>query len=640
MVALACAVVAVVVGSGILASWSASEGRDQERQRDQSLLVETVAALEAVDDVLSSAVTAQVMAIDGVVTAEEFDVYAARMLDLPAVSSIGYEPRVIGADRAAFEASTGVIIQDRDTSGALVPAAERDEYFPVLFVAPPSLAIAIGFDVAGEPIRAAAIETARRTGRPAGTPPVSLAPTGDTGVLVLTPLRDPAEGGADPADLVGLVSVGYFADDLASRLSSLLTPGSRVTIADEGAVLVRLGAIEGSAPSTEVEVVGRTWTIEVQHPDRASLVGSGLIGASGLALAVALSAIGGSFIRQRRRLELATAQVTRLQAATWELARCETPDEVRGTARRHVAAAMAAPAARWVDDAATRTPSATVIDVPVTGSDGSSIVVSDPSHATPTDVELAISIATVAGFALRRATTREFEHLMAETLQHQLAATSIPSLADAEVAARYVSAIGEAGIGGDWFDVIDLGPGRFAVTVGDVVGSGVTAAGAMGQLRIAMRSLAGTVPAAEVLGHLDRLAADIPHGEVSTALHAHVDVRLGRLTYAAAGHPPPVLATTRSTELLWGGRSQPLGVGCDGRRPSGTVDVAPGARLVVYTDGLVERRGEPLDVGLERLRAAVEATAHRSTEDALDELIERLAAGAHDDIVVVVATLT
>jgi serine phosphatase RsbU (regulator of sigma subunit) len=186
---------------------------------------------------------------------------------------------------------------------------------------------------------------------------------------------------------------------------------------------------------------------------------------------------------------------------------------------------------------------------------------------------------------------------------------AVPEFDDVAIDAGYVPAQGGMSVGGDWFDVVDV-DGDVAISVGDVAGHGLRAAAAMGQLRSAARSLAlGGVAPVEALGQLDRFAGLIDGRPLATVLYAVMDRATGRLRYAAAGHPPPlVVRADGSTEFLEEGRSPLLGVDPLEPRPLGETTLAVGDTLIVFTDGLVERPDAPID-------------------DSLAEMAQRAAAG-------------
>jgi hypothetical protein len=190
----------------------------------------------------------------------------------------------------------------------------------------------------------------------------------------------------------------------------------------------------------------------------------------------------------------------------------------------------------------------------------------------------------------------------ARSLQRSLLPTSLPKIPGLELAARYVP--GEGGsIGGDWYDVFTLPSGRFCVVMGDVAGHGLAAAVVMGRLRSALRAYALEYDdPADVLERLDRKARHFEAGSMATVAYASFDPDLSEMRVSLAGHLPPVLAlpgyAATVAELPV---DPPVGVGAVVPRRTSTVRFPPGALLAFYTDGLVERRGVVIDVGLAAL---------------------------------------
>jgi putative methionine-R-sulfoxide reductase with GAF domain len=199
------------------------------------------------------------------------------------------------------------------------------------------------------------------------------------------------------------------------------------------------------------------------------------------------------------------------------------------------------------------------------------------------------------------------ERAAAALLQESLLPGRLPSPDGWDLAARYVAGA-ESGVGGDWYDVFELPGERIGVVIGDVVGSGLPAAIVMGRLRSALRAYALEYPdAAEVLSKLDRKASHFETGTMATVAYAIIDTVTHRMSLALAGHLPPVIAVPGEEARFAAVRvGPPIGfdLGTTGRQ-STVVDVLPGTLLVLYTDGLVERREQDLDEGLERLRQAV-----------------------------------
>jgi PAS domain S-box-containing protein len=228
---------------------------------------------------------------------------------------------------------------------------------------------------------------------------------------------------------------------------------------------------------------------------------------------------------------------------------------------------------------------------------------------------------------------------ISHTLQQSLLAGALPSDPRFTIASLYQPAVEHLEVGGDWYDAFWLPNGRVGVVVGDVVGRGLTAATTMGQLRSAVRALAvaGAQPKV-VLGHLDAFVVQLEAAQFATFVYAEVDPDTGAGTLAAAGHPPPVLLTAAGhAQLITAGNSTPLGVVSPAvPRVETDFNLEPGGSLILFTDGLVERRRESIDVGLERLLAA----ARRDVRPARlkDALIEP--GSGDDDVCVLTLTRT
>ena len=245
-------------------------------------------------------------------------------------------------------------------------------------------------------------------------------------------------------------------------------------------------------------------------------------------------------------------------------------------------------------------------------------------------------VGAAVGGTLRHQT--EVDHLreVSDTLQ----AAIVPEGSSvAGVVARYLPAVGDLAVGGDWYDVVELGPGRRALVVGDCVGHGLDAAARMGQLRAATRALLlEDRSPADVLAGLDRFARTLPGAECTTVFCGVVDEVEHTVVHSSAGHLPPVLRRAAGgAEMLVGGRGAALGVST-AARPEAVERLADGDLLVVCTDGLIERRRESLRHGLDRLVAEVAAQpAGARTASVADDLLRALAPrGAEDDVALVV----
>ncbi|HEU0336251.1 MAG TPA: GAF domain-containing protein [Gaiellaceae bacterium] len=232
------------------------------------------------------------------------------------------------------------------------------------------------------------------------------------------------------------------------------------------------------------------------------------------------------------------------------------------------------------------------------------------------------TLASQCAQALDRARRYESERTIAETLQRSVLPDRLPDVDGLELAGRYLPGTAGVDVGGDWFDVIPLERGRVGLAVGDVVGKGVTAAATMGQLRNGLRAFAlEQLRPSSAVTRLNRLLDSVSDAPFATLAYLTVDPRRGICRYTVAGHPPPLLALPDGTvEFLDGARSLPLGVGADVQFQQDVLQLEPGAVVVLYTDGLVERRDSSLDDGLERLRDAV-ARAPRDPEQLVEAVI-------------------
>ncbi|MEU9834847.1 SpoIIE family protein phosphatase [Streptosporangium sp. NPDC048047] len=201
-------------------------------------------------------------------------------------------------------------------------------------------------------------------------------------------------------------------------------------------------------------------------------------------------------------------------------------------------------------------------------------------------------------------------------------------------AVRYEPASRPLEVGGDWYDTITLPDGRIGIVVGDCVGHGVEAAAVMGQLRSACRALLlQDASPARTLMALDHFAAGVPGARCTTAFCGVLDPETGLLTYSSAGHPPGILAhPDGTTHLLDGGRSIPLAARPGRTRPESETVIPARATLMLYTDGLVERRRHPLDAGIDRASRAVQDGRDVAVDDLATQVMSHLApAGGYND---------
>ena len=235
---------------------------------------------------------------------------------------------------------------------------------------------------------------------------------------------------------------------------------------------------------------------------------------------------------------------------------------------------------------------------------------------------------------------RDYEQArtVALTLQHAiLAPTELPP----GFAARYTPAVPPLEVGGDWYDVVPLPGQRTGVVVGDCVGRGLPAAAVMGQLRSASQAVLLRAPGpADAVSDLDFFASRIPGAECTTVFCAVIDHAAGTVTYSCAGHPPPVLVTAAGEHwLLDEARSVPLGMLPENwRRHQATTALPPGATLMLYTDGLVERRNQPLDKGIDAAAVTLAERAVDHPDLVADHVMEAMTPGAgyDDDVAVLI----
>ncbi|MBL1101129.1 SpoIIE family protein phosphatase/ATP-binding protein [Streptomyces coffeae] len=264
------------------------------------------------------------------------------------------------------------------------------------------------------------------------------------------------------------------------------------------------------------------------------------------------------------------------------------------------------------------------------------------------DVALTEELVARAAVAIDNARRYTREHAMAVTLQRSMLPQGLPEQDALEVAHRYLPA--QAGVGGDWFDVIPLPGARVALVVGDVVGHGLHAAATMGRLRTAVHNFSALdLPPDELLGHLDELVTrfdqdqaaedhDAPAITGATCLYAIYDPVTGLCTLARAGHPGPAVAhpdgTVTFPEVPL---APPLGLGGE---PVETAELRlpEATRLVLYTDGLIEDRGRDVDAGLDMLQATLAGHPERNPERTCRAVFETMASPhPSDDIALLVA---
>jgi serine phosphatase RsbU (regulator of sigma subunit) len=249
------------------------------------------------------------------------------------------------------------------------------------------------------------------------------------------------------------------------------------------------------------------------------------------------------------------------------------------------------------------------------------------------------TVGVLAARALARGRRYDAEHEAAVAFQRSALPDALPEVDGASIAARYRPATYGATVGGDWYDVLVLDDDRILLVVGDVVGHGMVAAAAMGRLRTAFQTI---VPfrsdPGSMLQAVGQQVTAIPDAFCTTVVSAALDLRSGELEWSRAGHPPPMVLGADGPSFLDAKCLPPLGVDAAAAAVVHRHVLDPGDLVVLYTDGLVERRGESLDEGFRRLGAIAEQLVDLDPEEFSDALVEALVPGEQqaDDLAVLV----
>jgi serine phosphatase RsbU (regulator of sigma subunit)/anti-sigma regulatory factor (Ser/Thr protein kinase) len=251
------------------------------------------------------------------------------------------------------------------------------------------------------------------------------------------------------------------------------------------------------------------------------------------------------------------------------------------------------------------------------------------------------ALADQATLALHRVLRHEHEHTTAITLQRSLLPPHLSTVEGLAVAARYQAGGGEIEVGGDWYDLIRRPDGLVHLTVGDVAGRGIAAAVLMARLRNAFAAYALEYRSPATV--IDRLARHVDQEQMVTMCCVTFDPYTRALVYASAGHPPPLLIDrqSRSVQHLDGARRTPLG--WESREPlqEQRLDAPAGSVLVLYTDGIVERRDRHIDEGIDALaRSVLERPADGVAHKADSVLRDLVGEGADDDVALLIAAVT
>jgi serine phosphatase RsbU (regulator of sigma subunit) len=679
--------VAAIVSSAALALRQQSDQEEHEEAEAQ-------AAVDAVEDIIAGTTQAlgEASALvddDGTVTDDRFEAFAAAVASDSSVFAVAYSPLVSHADREDFELDNRLTIQDIDpTTARLTEAPARSRYAPALFFHPDNddFQEFRGFDLLNDPTRGPVARETLATGE-RSLISVEIAATGAPGILLVQPVSD------DGSDDVGFVTASYEISTLAEEVGVTLPDDAEIAIVGaDGEVIVSSTdePIDGGQATTEI--AGLAFTAVVSDPDEdlwvaplAVLLGGGL-------LALFLALVFGQSFRYERRIESAQQRTEELLELTSVLTRTLSTVEIgsavlgrggrllgarggvlavvgedgrrlrilnhaglteageAGLAGLTTAAALPEPVQRgeaiWLAAPSLRAGTDATSTSFATGATSAALVplmdehefvgvigwaFDEAARARGGARVLATSMAAQVAQALDRAERHDREHDLALELQRRLLPVDLPSIPSLPVAVRYRAAASGIVVGGDWYDAFELPDGSVAFVVGDVVGRGPQAAAVMVQLRSALKGYVSRDrdPAA-ALRSLHQVVPLVEDALCSTCCVVVADPSGGAITYARAGHPYPLVVGPDGFRYLRGGAGAPLGVVGGTGQTSASDVLRPGEHLLLYTDGAVERRGEHLDVGLDRLgRAAVaafSATAEGTTDPDTfcDGLLERL----------------
>ncbi|MFF2523056.1 SpoIIE family protein phosphatase [Streptomyces liangshanensis] len=273
-----------------------------------------------------------------------------------------------------------------------------------------------------------------------------------------------------------------------------------------------------------------------------------------------------------------------------------------------------------------------------------SIMYEGKTAFTPEEQNLLLALAATIAQSVQRAALYDEEHAMAVGLQQSMLPATIPDMPGVRVAVRYQPARTGHQIGGDWYDVVPLRGGRVGLVVGDVQGHDIQASAVMGQLRTALRAYAaeGHAPAA-VMARASRFLQDLDTDRLATCIYVDLDPATGRARLVRAGHPGPVIRHadgSSSSPDVAGGLPFGLLQYSDAPYPTTELVLGPDETLLLCTDGLLEFRGEDIDVGERRIRSALydgPGDLDRLAEYIVDTIETRQ--GQEDDVALLLATL-
>lgn len=692
-------VAATVVGH-LLARADAEDTVDARAQRaaDQA----AVAVTSAVDSALASLAGAPVLVgPDGGLDRAAFDAFAGGLLASGDVRSLAMIARIEADERASIESLLGVPIAVLD-DGALVEAPEADEYYPVVAFASTQGVAALGLDYGGDPIRRAGVRDAGETRQPVITELIQTTASGQPGLSIIQPIVDPATGDlagfvstglqvAPLAEQVDSVVGDGIATSLVDGDEPIFgpPPDDRVEVrraavevaGREWQVLARVEAGPDLALSWAIVAAGVVATLAmcglvvVTERHQRQLGRANTMLALGSERSRAVQDLAGRLARALSGDEVAVALVDHLPAAVGAQSAAiatrggggslellghgdEAVEPADGRPRlatepgSKVEQALATGAPEWLssplawrDDEATAALAAggwALALLPIEGDDVEGVLaVSYPSVHTFGEEEKALleTVGVLAARALSRARRYDNEHGTAITFQRAALPSDLPVVPGLSIAARYRPGTEWATVGGDWYDVVVVDERRVVLVVGDVVGHGMQAAASMGRLRTAFQTIAPLEPdPGRMVEAISMQVALIPDAFCTTVVCLVVDLEERTLTWCRAGHPPPLLIGSEGGRLLDEEGLPPLGVLPGAPAPVHRQQLQGDESLILYTDGVVERRGESLDLGFERLELVTADLVDLEPEELIDALLLALVPTQEqaDDVVLLV----
>jgi len=684
--------------ASIVAGWAIWERASERQQADDeraSLSVGEALATSVGRSLAIMRASSGLVEPDGSVDTGTFYGFARGITVVGSANAVVLARAVPAAGRTRFEAAERRPIIQVVRPGVYERAPARARYLPVVAVWPDTTVNQplLGLDLLRDAARRRAADEAARRRDTVLTSLVPLA-VNRQGFLAFQPLYAPGRARGRPVAYV----TASFATDLIGRELARLASEFRIRVTSGDATVYVTPEPPGGGDQRTVMLAGSPWVVRAEGRP-ASRLEPFVVAGTGIALAVLLALFAFTRASSERRLLRANVAAERALDRSEALARdaellatvgeaLEQSTTAEGRARRLVEALVAggirfagvhlgdeetgalediavagARPPELADDAVwlahvrravaamgvlpvrarggAEEPELVVLPLRARGRALGTLTLDAPGGGDLRAVStgLAREVAGVAALALDNARLYERERGVSHALQLGLLGKA-PSFANVSISAAYRPGAAALEIGGDWYDAFELVDGSVALVVGDVVGHGLAAAVAMGQLRGAVRALsrAGGGPA-RVLQQLDMFVESVPDAAGATLAYAELDPEAGRLVYACAGHPPPlVVPPDGDARYLWDGRSAPLGSILGTERTEAVAQLAEGDTIVLYTDGLIERRGESLDDGLHRL--AAEAVLRAPEGDPLaDDLADALLEGEEqaDDVCVLTA---